>query len=71
MPRYETVAESTNNQGIQPPQSWSSEDLEPWLLEHAASLVTHRDEFSRSVDVFQQGFDRYDTIHSPLKFSCR
>lgn len=56
--RYETIAASTNNQGIAPPLSWRAADLEPWLADQAASLVSHGKPISPTVDLFQQGFDR-------------
>ena len=56
--RHETISASTNNQGIAPPQSWATADLETWLVDQAASLVSHGEPISSVVDLFQQGFDR-------------
>ena len=56
---YETIAQSTNNQGIAPPQTWDAMGLEPWLTEQAQSLVSHEQPISPNADLFQQGFDRY------------
>jgi hypothetical protein len=55
---YETIAESTNTEGIAPPESWRSDDLKPWLLEQARNLVSHGEGINASSDLFQQGFDR-------------
>ncbi|EKM49837.1 uncharacterized protein PHACADRAFT_154467, partial [Phanerochaete carnosa HHB-10118-sp] len=53
---YETVEDSTNSMGINPPYSWRPEDIQDWLLEHAASLnegVTP----PADADIFSHGFD--------------
>ncbi|KAJ7609797.1 hypothetical protein DFH06DRAFT_1246824, partial [Mycena polygramma] len=53
---YETIEASGNAAGdIEPPASWSSGDLEPWLKTHAA-LVAARD-IRSGHDLFDQGFD--------------
>ncbi|KAJ7360820.1 putative aminoadipate reductase [Mycena albidolilacea] len=53
---YDTI-EASGNAGsdIEPPASWSSQDLEPWLETHA-SLVADR-EIRSGHDLFDQGFD--------------
>ncbi|KAJ7236044.1 hypothetical protein B0H12DRAFT_1256714 [Mycena haematopus] len=53
---YDTVEASGNAASdIEPPSSWSSQDLEPWLQTHA-SLVAGRD-IRGGYDLFDQGFD--------------
>ncbi|GJF00089.1 acetyl-CoA synthetase-like protein [Phanerochaete sordida] len=54
---YETITQSTNNEGIAPPRSWDVAGLELWLTEQAQSLVSHDKPIARGVDLFQQGFD--------------
>lgn len=49
---------STDSSGIAPPSEWTAEVLEDWLSEHATAINEGR-EPSSSVDLFQQGFDRY------------
>ena len=56
--RYETIAESTNTEGIKPPKSWKYEPLEAWLLEQARGLVPRAENVGPSDDLFQHGFDR-------------
>ncbi|KAJ7236051.1 acetyl-CoA synthetase-like protein [Mycena haematopus] len=53
---YETIEASGNAASdIEPPSSWSPENLEPWLQAHA-SLVADRD-IRGGHDLFDQGFD--------------
>ncbi|KAF7341016.1 Acetyl-CoA synthetase-like protein [Mycena sanguinolenta] len=53
---YEAIEASGNAASdIDPPLSWSSEDLEPWLIVHA-SLVADKD-IHGGRDLFDQGFD--------------
>ncbi|KAF7341008.1 Acetyl-CoA synthetase-like protein [Mycena sanguinolenta] len=53
---YETIEASGNAASdIDPPLSWSSKDLEPWLIAHA-SLVAGKD-IRGGRDLFDQGFD--------------
>ncbi|KAF7341009.1 Acetyl-CoA synthetase-like protein [Mycena sanguinolenta] len=53
---YETIEASGNGASdIDPPLSWSSKDLEPWLIAHA-SLVADKD-IRGGRDLFDQGFD--------------
>ncbi|KAJ6448491.1 hypothetical protein C8R45DRAFT_1046138 [Mycena sanguinolenta] len=53
---YGTVAASGNTaSNVEPPSSWSSQDLEAWLQTHA-SLVANRD-IRPGRDLFDQGFD--------------
>ncbi|GJE98682.1 putative NRPS-like protein biosynthetic cluster [Phanerochaete sordida] len=54
---YETISASTNNDGITPPTSWKAVDLEQWLVDQAATLVSHGQSIAPTVDLFQQGFD--------------
>ena len=56
--RHETISASTNNQGIAHPQSWATADLETWLVDQAATLVSRGEPLSPTADLFQQGFDR-------------
>lgn len=58
IPRYQTLADSTDAQGISPPNSWTSEDVVDWLGEHAASLNGGKAP-PPSADVFSHGFDRF------------
>ncbi|EKM52305.1 uncharacterized protein PHACADRAFT_260612 [Phanerochaete carnosa HHB-10118-sp] len=53
---YKTVDNSADTRGIAPPASWSVEDIEPWLISHAAS-INNGTEISPSRDMFDQGFD--------------
>ncbi|KAJ6457255.1 putative aminoadipate reductase [Mycena sanguinolenta] len=56
---YGTVAASGNTaSNVEPPSSWSSQDLETWLQTHA-SLVADRD-IRPGRDLFDQGFDSLD-----------
>src|ERR1700761_7853417 len=54
--RYSTIEASANAAGdVDPPASWTAEDLEPWLMAHATLLS---DKNIRSGgDLFDQGFD--------------
>ncbi|KAJ7613299.1 acetyl-CoA synthetase-like protein [Mycena polygramma] len=53
---YETIETSGNAASdIEPPSSWASQDLEPWLQTHV-SLVTGQ-EIRADHDIFDQGFD--------------
>ncbi|KAJ7683143.1 hypothetical protein B0H17DRAFT_1205376 [Mycena rosella] len=53
---YDTIEASGNAASdIEPPASWSSRDLEPWLTTHA-SLLASRD-IRGGHDLFDQGFD--------------
>ncbi|KAK7007684.1 acetyl-CoA synthetase-like protein [Favolaschia claudopus] len=53
---YDTVESSADAANdIEPPSSWASSDLFPWLKKHA-SLVADR-EISGGRDIFDQGFD--------------
>ncbi|KAJ7916044.1 putative aminoadipate reductase [Mycena leptocephala] len=53
---YDTIEASGNAASdIEPPASWASHDLEPWLKTHAA-LVADKD-IRGSHDLFEQGFD--------------
>ncbi|KAJ7855599.1 hypothetical protein B0H14DRAFT_3645801 [Mycena olivaceomarginata] len=45
---------------VEPPMSWASKDLEPWLRTHA-SQIAERDIDGRR-DLFDQGFDSLNTI---------
>ena len=61
--RYYTVQQSGDANGIASPETWTVEDVEEWLLEHAKSIMTDGSEnLSASVDIFEHGFDRY-VIH--------
>ncbi|KAJ7193227.1 putative aminoadipate reductase [Mycena pura] len=53
---YSTIEASANAAGdVDPPASWTAEDLEPWLMAHATLLS---DKNMRSGgDLFDQGFD--------------
>ena len=55
--RYETIEESSNAKGIDPPISWNLEHVGPWLLAHARAVVDKQD-ISSTDDLFAQGFDR-------------
>ncbi|KAJ7886913.1 hypothetical protein B0H13DRAFT_1627705 [Mycena leptocephala] len=53
---YDTIEASGNAASdIEPPASWASHDLEPWLKTHAA-LVADKD-IHGGRDIFDQGFD--------------
>ncbi|KAJ7686385.1 hypothetical protein B0H17DRAFT_1160660 [Mycena rosella] len=53
---YDTIEASGNAaSNIEPPASWTSRDLEPWLTTHA-SLLANRD-ICGGHDLFDQGFD--------------
>ncbi|KAF8215590.1 acetyl-CoA synthetase-like protein [Mycena galopus ATCC 62051] len=53
---YDTIEASGNaTSDVEPPSSWSSQDLEPWLQTHA-SLVAGRD-IRGGHDLFDQGLD--------------
>ncbi|KAJ7671148.1 acetyl-CoA synthetase-like protein [Mycena rosella] len=53
---YDTIEASGNAASdIEPPASWTSRDLEPWLTTHA-SLLADRD-IRGGHDLFDQGFD--------------
>lgn len=47
-----------SSQKILSPSSWSAEQLEGWLLQHAAEINPGR-ELRLDGDLFDQGFDRY------------
>ncbi|KAJ7648272.1 putative aminoadipate reductase [Mycena polygramma] len=53
---YETIEASGNGASdIEPPSSWASSDLKPWLRAHIALVTGH--EISDGHDIFDQGFD--------------
>ncbi|KAH8102700.1 hypothetical protein BXZ70DRAFT_929500 [Cristinia sonorae] len=53
---YKTVEASTSANGVSPPASWTVEDVEEWLVEHATT-INKGQEPSATVDIFEQGFD--------------
>ncbi|KAF7798276.1 hypothetical protein EIP86_009494 [Pleurotus ostreatoroseus] len=53
---YAAVENSSGIKTIVPPKSWSPEDIEAWLCEHAAAINDER-RFDPSIDLFQQGLD--------------
>ncbi|KAJ3555779.1 hypothetical protein NM688_g2383 [Phlebia brevispora] len=53
---YLTVENSSGTKDIVPPKSWRDEDVESWLLEHAASVNDGRP-VNPAVDLFEQGVD--------------
>ena len=59
--RYDTVEASADSHGVSMPSSWSQDDVEEWLSEHATAINEGRTPDS-SADLFEQGFDRYDLI---------
>ena len=55
---YDTVeASSAAPDGLVGPSAWTSEDLEKWLLEHAAT-ISPIGRIDPHADLFAQGFDR-------------
>ncbi|KAJ7085159.1 putative nonribosomal peptide synthetase [Mycena belliarum] len=53
---YDTIEASTNAESnVEPPATWTTRDLEPWLAMHASSIAG-RDVEAR-LDLFDQGFD--------------
>ncbi len=56
--RYQTVDDSKDTKGIAPPASWTVEDIETWLLENAITIEDSQ--IDPIIDLFDQGFDRYD-----------
>lgn len=57
--RYETVHAHNDSHDIPPPGDWSLEETTTWLTKQA-TVVNSGFSPSSSVDLFQQGFDRYD-----------
>lgn len=55
--RYETIAQTSDANGIDPPVSWAENNVVPWLLDHAKALLATQD-VSSTNDLFGQGFDR-------------
>ncbi|KAG6847388.1 hypothetical protein H0H93_008505, partial [Arthromyces matolae] len=53
---YATVEESAKGEDVSPPKSWGKDDVESWLLHHAADIHSGK-EFDVSKDLFEQGFD--------------
>ncbi|EKM57056.1 uncharacterized protein PHACADRAFT_208208 [Phanerochaete carnosa HHB-10118-sp] len=53
---YESAKESAPSDGIPPPASWSSQDIEQWLVELCTS-IKDGSRISASKDIFNQGFD--------------
>ncbi|TCD65360.1 putative NRPS-like protein biosynthetic cluster [Steccherinum ochraceum] len=54
---YETVEQSVGSNGIPPPQAWTLENVEKWLVEHAQTIMIGGSQLSPSVDLFDMGFD--------------
>ncbi|KAJ7696821.1 acetyl-CoA synthetase-like protein [Mycena rosella] len=53
---YDTIEASGNAaRDIEPPASWTSRDLEPWLMTHASLLANRH--IRGGHDLFDQGFD--------------
>lgn len=56
--RYEQIEESTDAKGVAPPEAWTPQQVEAWLVQLAASINSGKTP-SPSTDLFEQGFDRY------------
>lgn len=56
--RYREVEQSADTQSVAPPKEWNVEAVEAWLGKLAASINGDKP-ISPSLDVFDQGFDRY------------
>ena len=50
------------------PEAWSAEDIEPWLLKHAQSIMPQLP-IESSLSLFEQGLDRYDDPYPGLAYS--
>ena len=55
--RYRTLEDSSDARGISPPESWKPDALQPWILEHVASLNNEKAP-PLDADIFAAGFDR-------------
>ncbi|KAG6827401.1 putative NRPS-like protein biosynthetic cluster [Tricholoma furcatifolium] len=53
---YNAVDSNIKAQKIVPPASWTLDDIQTWILDQAAHLLS-KNELSSSVDLFEQGFD--------------
>ncbi|KAG6893724.1 hypothetical protein C0995_016243, partial [Termitomyces sp. Mi166 len=54
---YETVESSIKTaENVAPPASWAFANVQAWIIEHAADLLSGRN-VSATVDLFEQGFD--------------
>ncbi|KAJ7486758.1 putative aminoadipate reductase [Mycena latifolia] len=65
---YDTI-EANGNAGsdVEPPSSWTSKDLEPWLATHA-SLLADRD-IRAGNDLFDQGFNSLNATFLRLRIA--
>lgn len=58
--RYDTVQQSEDANGITPLDSWTVENIEKWLYQHAEAIITGNSQsLTPSVDLFDIGFDRF------------
>ncbi|KAJ7636277.1 putative aminoadipate reductase [Roridomyces roridus] len=64
---YERIeAASATGSDTSPPPSWTSENLEPWLVEHASSLAS-KPVLGGTRDIFEQGFDSLNATFLRLR----
>ncbi|PCH33942.1 acetyl-CoA synthetase-like protein [Wolfiporia cocos MD-104 SS10] len=53
---YDTIADSRDAHGISPPASWTTIDVQKWLVEHATAIHSGAP-ISASDDLFAQGYN--------------
>ncbi|KAJ7604455.1 hypothetical protein FB45DRAFT_850695 [Roridomyces roridus] len=64
---YETIeAASATGSDTAPPPSWTRENLEPWLVEHASTLAS-KPLLGGTHDIFEQGFDSLNSTFLRLR----
>ncbi|KZT23998.1 putative aminoadipate reductase [Neolentinus lepideus HHB14362 ss-1] len=58
---YEAVESSFKSVNVEPPKSWTTTDLVPWLLQDAEQ-INHERKVDPEGDLFEQGFDSLSAI---------
>ena len=55
--RYAVVGATVNTDNVDPPTSWSLQDVEAWLISQFAEISSNEKTFPTTADLFEQGLD--------------